>query len=573
MDPRFAELVGALVRAQTFEDAAECTLRECLFRLEQALASSPYARRGRVLRAMVHLRPSEAYRRLYVLEAPRRNASDAASCAPSATLWRWVSERSLAVSSDVNLGVVQAEGAGAALDEATSRSFDTQQSQAHLLARDATHVLALPLRAPGGELAGMVTLEAECRAAVGQSFVWSECLSALQLATDVAGPYLAALPSRERAASAPDELLPVVGASMTALVEMLRIFSRQEETILLTGPTGVGKSRLARWCHEQSARRGQPFETLDLATVPEELQMAELFGWRKGAFTGALRDTNGAVSRAEGGTLFLDELDKLSLRAQAGVLRVLEERRYRPLGDGAGEKSANVRFLVGTNVSLAEAVREGRFRQDLYYRINVLPLRVPPLSERRDEIAPWAEYMLARRQGESTEGSRHRLSPEAEQVLRRQPWPGNLRQLDNVVRRAYALALLDHGAAPPAPLRAAHLEKALNLEGEEPSRGALEALQRAAEAFVTEAEEQRSRGRLLDLEHAEALKGLVLAAALERSQSREEAFLLLGKENLVQNRNHQRIWRAEMKRLEAALRALEQEAPAPLRRLLAPTEE
>ena len=114
--------------------------------------------------------------------------------------------------------------------------------------------------------------------------------------------------------------------------------------------------------------------------------MAELFGWRKGAFSGAVKDNPGCVARAEGGTLFIDEIDKLSLKAQAGLLHVLEDRTYRALGEAGSDQKANVRFIVGTNANLPEAVRRGTFREDLYYRINVLPVRVPPLDERRDEI-------------------------------------------------------------------------------------------------------------------------------------------------------------------------------------------
>src|SRR5206468_257763 len=132
-----------------------------------------------------------------------------------------------------------------------------------------------------------------------------------------------------------DPLLPVVGPSMEGLINLLRVFSRQEETVLISGPTGTGKSRLARWCHAQSPRRERTFETVDLQTVPVDIQMAALFGWRKGAFTGAVGDQAGWVEQADGGTLFLDEVDKLSLSAQAGLLQLLEERRYRVLGDRA----------------------------------------------------------------------------------------------------------------------------------------------------------------------------------------------------------------------------------------------
>src|SRR5262249_55915466 len=141
----------------------------------------------------------------------------------------------------------------------------------------------------------------------------------------------------------PDDLLPVIGAATAKIVEVLRVFAQQEETLCITGPTGAGKSRLARWCHARSKRHTRPFEILDLLGVSEELQAGELFGWRKGAFTGAIHDPPGAVARAQGGTLFIDEIDKLTFKTQASLLRLLEERAYRPLGERAGDRRADVR--------------------------------------------------------------------------------------------------------------------------------------------------------------------------------------------------------------------------------------
>jgi DNA-binding NtrC family response regulator len=319
--------------------------------------------------------------------------------------------------------------------------------------------------------------------------------------------------------------LPVTGATMQSLIDMLRVFAQQEETILLSGPTGAGKSRLARFCHACSPRAQSAFETLDLTTVPEDLQMAELFGFRKGAFTGAVRDSAGCLGRAEGGTLFIDEIDKLSLKAQAGLLRVLEERTYRPLGDGAGERPAKVRFIVGTNANLAALVRSGLFREDLYFRIHVLPVRVPPLAQRKDEIVPWAEHMLDRRHAETGRGGRAVLSEAASRLLAVQPWPGNLRQLDNIVRRAYALFLVEParpaGASSPGDtaiiqIDVRHIERALayeSLDAEPPSL--LSLLQATAAAFVQEAEKRRG-GAPLDADWTEALRGFVYGAAVQR---------------------------------------------------------
>ncbi|WNG54702.1 AAA domain-containing protein [Archangium gephyra] len=288
-----------------------------------------------------------------------------------------------------------------------------------------------------------------------------------------------------------DEFLPVMGAAMGEWLPMLRVFAQQDETLLICGEPGTGKSRLARWFHAHS-RRDEAFEVLELFSVPEELQMAELVGWKKGAFTGAVGSNVGSVARAEGGTLFIDEIDKLSLRAQAGLLHLLEERGYRALGEDTGKKRANVRFIIGTNANLLGAVRAGHFREDLYYRINVLPFRLPPLDERRDEIRPWARFMVERcKRGHGT-FERVRLTAGAEQLLSSQPWPGNLRQLDNIVRRAFSLALVEAGDSGEVVIEEGSVARALACEAMPGPKTLCEALRRTARAFVEEACRTRS---------------------------------------------------------------------------------
>jgi len=391
----------------------------------------------------------------------------------------------------------------------------------------------------------------------------------------LAAPFVSELPLRPSDESAADALLPVVGDAMTGLVRILRVFREQRETILIGGPTGSGKSRLARWCHTTSSRSSGPFEVLDLTSVPEELQMGELFGWRKGAFTGALRDNPGALGRADGGTLFIDEIDKLSLRAQAGLLHVLEERAYRPLGDTGAERAANVRFIAGTNANLLEAVRSRRLREDLYYRINVLPVQLPALDARRDEIPGWATYMAQRRHEETAPGGRATVTVAASVLLARASWPGNLRQLDNIIRRAYALAVTELGGETTREITidVEHLRSALAYEAPvEPDRGpaaVLPALLRAASAFHLEAKRRHREGGTLDLDLAEAFKGLVLAAALEDAPANRDAvFALFGKQTLVRSRNHHKVLRREIERADALSRTLDPNTHLGLLRLL-----
>jgi len=556
-------LMGMLMEAGRFEEAADATLRLVLEVAGQALAASLYAGRSRIIRGMIHLRPEEGYRGLAVLEAGAADRVDATAgmttpLLASATAWQLMVERRCAISIDVNLGLLKPHLAGAVpLGESeqgpAGRAFNSAESQQRFLGRQTTHVGVLPLLGPGRVLHGMISLEAECPSAIGQDFIWSECGERLQFLANQATPYLIALPLRP-IEQVGDGYLPVVGASLASLLPALKVFARQEETLLISGPTGVGKSRLARWCHEQSSHRREAFEVLDLMTVPEELQMAELFGWKKGAFTGAVRDNPGAVTRARGGTLFIDEIDKLSLKAQAGLLHVLEERTYRTLGADGAERRADVRFIIGTNANLQACVKAGRFREDLYYRIKVLPISLPPLKDRQDEIARWAQYMADRRHRERCPEGQIRLTGAAERLLIDQPWPGNLRQLDNIVRRAYALALVDRGESAQAlTLEVHHFQQALCYESDSVTQPLTEVLSTAAGAFVSAA--QAREPGALDLDLADSFRGLVLAVATRRL-GRDEAFRLFGRENLVKSRNHYRMLRREVERLEALYKAV-----------------
>jgi DNA-binding NtrC family response regulator len=574
MSLELSTLATTLHAARHFEQAALVTLRALLRMAEDSLQASRFAGKGRLLRGVVHLRPADAYRRLAALERESLETQPSGqesllladgpqvSLLASASAWRAVVEYGCAVSIDVGQGTLQPHRELArSLSAPSLAGAFTQESQQRLLSRQATHVCVLPLRMPGGRIDGMIALEASCMGALGQEFIWREVSPQLQLVVDLAAPYLSALPPRPGDKPETDEYLPVIGSSMDSLVAVLRVFAQQDETILISGPTGAGKSRLARWCHERSARRQSRFESLDLMTVPEELQMSELFGWRKGAFSGAVKDNPGCVARAEGGTLFIDEIDKLSLKAQAGLLHVLEDRTYRALGEAGSEQRANVRFIVGTNSNLPEAVRRGTFREDLYYRINVLPVRVPPLDERRDEIGPWARYMLTRHHQEKSPAGVARLAPEAEQRLEQGSWPGNLRQLDNIIRRAYTLAMVElGGASQDLELREPHIRQALTYEGGGQSSALVDALSQAARAFVLEAQRRQAP---LDIDLAEGFRGFVLAEAVQQV-GREEAFRLVGRESLVKSRNHLKALRQELKKAEALCTEVKQPVPASL---------
>lgn len=572
-----ATFVSRLTKAASFEDAGAATLKAMLARAEPGLAAGSRASEARVLRGVIHLRPAGSYQRLFGIEHPAGKPIEGAGDLVSATVWRHVLEEGRAISIDVPRGTLCAWSAAVPGETRPWRKEASPPGPAtrdRMMARSTTHVHVVPLRAAAGRIDGLISLEASCQAAPAPGSLWADSHRALVLIADIAAPHLCSLQPRPYGAVETDALLPVVGPSMAGLVELLRVFARQEETILLRGPTGAGKSRVARWCHEQSSRRGHRFETIHLLGVPEELQSAELFGWRRGAFTGAVRDNPGALARAARGTLFLDEIDKLSMKTQASLLHVLEERVYRPLGDESAEHRANVRFIVSTNADLEAAVRAGRFREDLYYRINVLPVRWPPLAERRDELPLWIGHMLHRRALESGAGESAGIASEAMKLLELAPWPGNLRQLDNIVRRAYALALADRAAAAgPVTLLPRHVERALAHDGSADPRELVTHLWRAARAFLDEADRRSESGSRMSLDLCDALRGMVLGAAVQRWGSREQAYRLLGQEALLRNRNHHRAFRRELDRVRELLALLGGEVDGALASMLAESSE
>lgn len=241
-------------------------------------------------------------------------------------------------------------------------------------------------------------------------------------------------------ASKPQERADLVlesrSPAMRDTLRVLKQVSGKDSTVLLRGESGTGKSALARVLHGWSRRAQAPFATISCPTLTAELLASELFGHARGSFTGAISDKAGRVESCEGGTLFLDEIGELPLTIQPQLLRLLQEREYERVGESRTRK-ADVRIVAATHVDLAKAVEEGRFREDLYWRLNVVEVVVPPLRERREDIPALAQAILLR---SSHEGDCPSLSEEAMEVLARRPWPGNLRELANVVERAVALS-------------------------------------------------------------------------------------------------------------------------------------
>jgi DNA-binding NtrC family response regulator len=287
---------------------------------------------------------------------------------------------------------------------------------------------------------------------------------------------------RRRSAARLDPFLGTSGALRTLEAECQSILSA-EASVLILGETGSGKGVLARWIHESGPRAEEAFVDLNCAGFSKELLESELFGHSAGAFTGATGSKPGLLEIAHHGTAFLDEIGDLDVLIQPKVLKVLEDRRFRRLGE-VRDRQVDVRLISATHQDLESLVREKKFRQDLYYRINTIELRVPPLRERAEDIAIIAGHLVARLASELGRGQA-RLSPDAEKVLLAHSWPGNIRELRNTIERALLVcggpvieaAHLRLGPAPAPPPAAPSVES-LNL-----AKAERETIERALQTF------------------------------------------------------------------------------------------
>ncbi len=226
--------------------------------------------------------------------------------------------------------------------------------------------------------------------------------------------------------------------AMGALRELVARVARSQAPVHITGESGTGKELVARLIHDSGARADAPFVPVNCGAIPSELMESELFGHKRGSFTGAIADKRGLVQSAEGGTLFLDEVADLPLHMQVKLLRLIQEKTVRPIGEQR-EVPVDVRVLSATHKSLSELVAQGRFREDLFYRINVIEIRVPALREHAEDIPELADAMLQRLSARIG-AQLPTATPEARAVLQRYAFPGNVRELENILERAIALS-------------------------------------------------------------------------------------------------------------------------------------
>src|SRR5439155_26624936 len=259
--------------------------------------------------------------------------------------------------------------------------------------------------------------------------------------------------ARSPAGERPSYLQSIVGASpkMQRIFKLVSKVAPTDSTVLITGESGTGKELVARSLHLQSKRAAGPFVPVNVGAIPETLIESELFGAARGAYTGAVSDRIGLIEEADHGTLFLDEIGDMPLTTQVKVLRTLENNEVRRLGDSA-TRLVDVRVIAATHRDLIAEVAQGRFRQDLYYRLNVVQIDLPPLRERREDIGLLASYFLDRVRRREARPALE-FSPEVESLLERYDYPGNVRELENAIEHAVAVA--DGAKILPADLPAA----------------------------------------------------------------------------------------------------------------------
>lgn len=233
----------------------------------------------------------------------------------------------------------------------------------------------------------------------------------------------------------------IIGRSdlMQEVFRLVEQVAPARSTVLITGESGTGKELIAKAIHEASTRAGRPFVTVNSSNIPSELLESELFGHTRGAFTGAVAAKKGLFEVADGGSIFLDEIGDIPPETQVRLLRVIQEREFTPLGDTTPRR-VDVRIIAATNIDLKEAVRQGTFREDLYYRLAVVPIELPPLRDRREDILPLAQHFTQKYNEENGRNVSEQLAPEVLALLESYTWPGNVRELENTIERAVVIA-------------------------------------------------------------------------------------------------------------------------------------
>ena len=336
--------------------------------------------------------------------------------------------------------------------------------------------------------------EAELIGGNAARFIWN-LIEARKKAEALEDKYQLAL--RELEAHAESDFIVGANPKMREISDLIAKVAPTPTTVLVRGESGTGKELVARAIHRHSALSNQPLITLNCTALSPSLLESELFGYKRGAFTGAYADRKGLFEKAHGGTMFLDEIGDMSLEIQAKLLRTLQTGEIRAVGDMT-TKLVSVRIIAATNQDLEKAIREGRFREDLFYRINTFSITLPPLRERIEDIPFLAEYFLQRARAKVNKRVES-ISPEAMALLRSYAWPGNLRELENIVERAVVLASSQAIEAEHLPIHVQDISSGKSQPGLRRSKSqAIEQFERHALAsYLLQADGNISRAAIL----------------------------------------------------------------------------
>lgn len=538
--PELLRMLSRLRRTETFDEAARLLLAVLGALLRDALTVSDP--RAKLQRAAFWRLVGDGYRDTVELD-PNAKADIYAAFSTTALLGARHTREAVLLHAESGRLVLAQDGQPVVLGESGTLGVSPGSTVQVLKRGETTHLVALPVFDADNALGGLITLELRAPRFIERPLPgWDAFIATAAPYVEAMGPIVLLKP-RGGEVKGEAEGLPVVGRAMQALLPILERFARLRDPILLTGPSGVGKTMLARWCHNHSPRRAAPFVSCILNTVGGEIAVAQLFGSTRGAYTGAV-DRRGLIEEADGGTLFLDEIGILSPEHQQ-LLDVVETGNFRRLGE-TRVRHADVRLIVATNEDLNQARLSGRFRPDLYARLARLPVAVPPLSERADEIGGWATFMLRRKHERERCTGPVSIDDDALAFLQNQRWPDNLRELDSVVCMAWALASAND-LARPVRVGMPELRWALLHRGTPAAPGLDQELRNAAVAFVDAA--LAPGPSKISLDDTEVFRAYVLQEAIRRLGP-EEAFLRLGAAQVVRNRNAPREQRDAARRVE-----------------------